>query len=104
MPNQVVSDSVEAWYLALDTFDKIRDLKQMSSAISLADYDTGGKFLLATTLESESALNLTGVSLSNSNTLELRLNLANATQKTIHIFTEYTTIAKTFVNSTSVKI
>jgi hypothetical protein len=103
-PNQVVTDEIEAWYMSQDTFDKIRDIKHSSSAVSLADYQTGGKFLLGTALESDSALNLSGVSLSNSNTLELRLNLQNAVERTLHIFTEYTTVSRTFVNSTNVKI
>jgi hypothetical protein len=103
-PKAPVTNSTEAWFMAEDTFDKIRDVKQMSSDVTLADYDTGGKFLIAAPLESESLLNLTGVSLSNSNTLALELNLTNSDEKTIHIFTEYTTVSKTFVNSTSIKI
>lgn len=103
-PNQIVSNDTEAWYLAEDTYDKIRDIKLASSAVNLADYQTGGKFLVGTTLESESALNLSGVSLSNSNTLELRLEMNNSTEKNLYIFTEYTAVSKTFVNTSSIKI
>jgi hypothetical protein len=103
-PKSVVTDDVEAWYLSTDTFNKIRDIKTSSAAITLQEYQEDGKFLLSAPIESESALNLSGVSLSNSNTLALELTVSNSTEKSIHIFTEYTTVARTFVNSTSIKI
>ncbi len=105
-PQQVVKDNVESWYIAESAFNKTRDWRTTPSFIRKADYDAGGKFLVASSLETDGNLNLSGVPLNNSNTLELRMTVTNAVtaDKTFHTFLRYTTVARTFVNKTSIKI
>ena len=105
-PNQTVFDPIESWYLALATFDKVRDIEQNPSNVSSSDYLSGGKFLLGHPLERDSRLNLSGIPLNNSSVLELRVQIAAANTETqqYQIFIEFISVARTFVNKTSLKI
>jgi len=98
-----LAETTEAWYISLGAFNKMRDIRTFPANVDKIDYDTGGKFLVAVPLETDSLLNLSGVPLNNSNVLELRMSVTGA-EKTFHIFVEYISIARTFINKTSIKI
>ena len=105
-PQQAVTKPKEAFYVSESTFGKITQLHSTASNISIDEYQTGGKFLLGTSLESNGYLNLTGVPLNNSNVAELSLTLANGSglSREINVFIEFTTVSRTFINRTSIKI
>lgn len=105
-PQQAVTKSKEAFYVSESTFNKITELHTTASNVSIDQYETGGKFLVGTSLESNGALNLSGVPLNNSNVAELRLGLLNSAglSREINVFIEFITVARTFINQTSIKI
>jgi hypothetical protein len=103
-PQQTVTDEVEAWYVSESAFCKTRDLEKYPSNVSLADYNTGGKYVVAHPLETDDRLNLSGIPLNNSSVLELRLTQGLATNRETHIWIEYVSVSRTFINRTSLKI
>lgn len=103
-PQQTVTNSTEAWYVSEGAFNKLRDMMTFPANVSKTDYDTGGKFLVATALETDSLLNLSGIPLNNSNVLELRMTVTGGLETTYEIFVEYISIARTFINKTNIKI
>jgi len=73
-PQQVVQDTTEAWYVSSGAFNKNRDIQTFPANVDQNQYNTGGnltptsegedglgKFILATALETDSLLNLSGV-------------------------------------------
>jgi hypothetical protein len=105
-PKETVQTDVEAWYVTESSLDKMRDLKTFPSNVALADYQTGGKFLIGAAIETDSRLNLTGCPINNSNVLELRtlLTAAPVGGRNIDIFIEFISVARTFINNTTLKI
>lgn len=103
-PQQTVTDTTEAWYISEGAFNKVRDMMTFPANVSKNDYDAGGKFLVATSLETDSLLNLSGIPLNNSNVLELRMTVTGGNENTYEIFVEYISIARTFINKTNIKI
>jgi hypothetical protein len=105
-PQQSVTNKEVAKYISDATFDKNRDIRSNPSSVSAADYNTGGKFMVGHPLETDDRLNLSGIPLNNSSVLELRLGLANAGAVTreLNLFIEYISVARTFINKTSIKI
>ena len=105
-PQQAVTKAKEAFYVSESTFGKITEVHTTAANVSIAEYETGGKFLVGTSLESNGALNLSGVPLNNSNVAELRLGLLNGSglSREIDVFIEFITVARTFINRTSIKI
>jgi hypothetical protein len=110
-PQQVVQDTTEAWYVSLSAFNKNRDIQTFPANVDQDMYEaTGnganglGKFVLATALETDSLLNLSGVPLNNSNVLELRATTSFGSAHTYHLFLEYISVSRTFINKSSIKI
>ena len=105
-PQQAVTKPKEAFYVSESTFGKITEIHSTASNVSIDQYESAGKFLVGTSLESNGALNLSGVPLNNSNVAELRLSLLNSSglSREIDVFIEYVTVARTFINRTSIKI
>jgi hypothetical protein len=104
-PQNPIDNDVESWYVTSSCFNKTADTNHPAS-LSLADFNTGNKFLMGVPLETHSKLNLSGLGINNSSVLELRLNLLNAGGLTrqLVVFMEYTSVARTYVNKTSIKI
>lgn len=96
-PQQTVSSDMEAWFIASSAFPT-------DASVGLTEYQTGGKFLLAHPLETDDRLNLAGIPLNNSNVLEFRLEMSTSINREYHAFIEFVTVAKTFINKTSIKI
>jgi hypothetical protein len=103
-PQQPLKNDIESWYVASSAFQKNKDSTSFPSSVSLVDYQTAGKFLMAHPLETDDKLNLSGVPLNNSNVLELRLTMATSVNREYHVVMEYVSVARTFVNKTSIKI
>ena len=108
-PQKVVADnSVESWYLSLACFNKLRDVQTNPPNIGLLDFNANGKSLYAMPLETDSLLNLSGIPLNNSSVAELRMELdtvaPNDVAKDCVIFIEFSAVARTFINRTSLKI
>lgn len=105
-PQQKINDVVEAWYVTECCWDKMRDIKSFPSNLQLADYLVQAKFAIGHGLETDDRLNLSGVPLNNSNVLELRMETENddGISRQFEIMIEYITVARTFINQTSIKI
>lgn len=103
-PNKMVSNTAEAWYITCAAFDSKNKLGKCSSML-FDEYETKGKFVMAVPIETDSRLNLSGLPLNNSNVLELRSSFdSKGVSLEYNIFIEHITIARTFVNQTSIKI
>ena len=73
--------------------------------MTLDQYIIGGKFVIAVPIETDSRLNLSGIPLNDSNVLELRCAFGTSGSSLEYdIFIEHITIARTFVNQTTIKI
>jgi hypothetical protein len=103
-PQQTITNNVEAWYVSESAFSKTRDIEKTPSDVSLIDYNTNGKYVVAHPLETDERLNLSGIPLNNSNVLELRLTQNLATNREHQIFIQYSAVCRTFINRTSLKI
>lgn len=103
-PQQALTDSVEMWYVAEAAVDKVRDWKDMGSNVTLANYQTGGRYMGGVPLETDSRLNLSGIPINNSSVLEFRTTVNDATNKEFHIFLEYLAVCRTHVNRSTLKI
>ena len=102
-PQKAISDLTEAYYVTTSCFNN--QMKNNEHTVNMADYTEGGRFLMGVPLESDSLLNLSGIPLNNSNVCELRAEIdANGDQLDYIIFIEHITVAKTFINKTSIKI
>lgn len=103
-PQNVIDDVTEAWYVTNAAFDKNRDALD-ANGLQYSTYVTNGKFTVGVPLQTHDRLNLSGLPINNSSVLELRLTLVpSAESREITTFMEYITVARTFVNKTSVKI
>ena len=79
-------------------------MQTVPSNINLAEYAAGGKFVIGVPIETDSRLNLSGVPLNNSNVLELRCSIAAGGSNLEYVlYIEYITVARCFINSTSIK-
>ena len=113
-PMQQIQRSSELWAVAASTFDGLRNIEYQPNQVNYVDFQTGGKLLLGSSLETSDRLNLSGLPLNNSNTLELRFtqkaggNSVGVTNSTTAleavIFVEYVSVTKTSINRTSLRI
>jgi hypothetical protein len=105
-PQKFVDSEAEALFISCATFDKIRDMRTNACPVAVEDYETGGKFIVGHPLETDDRLNLSGIPLNNSSVLELRMEVKNTggVSRQFEIFIEYISVARTFVNRTTLKI
>ena len=107
-PNTAISDASalvagpENFQMALQCFNKYNT--SISSSVKYVDYTTNGSLVLGTTLERSTALDLTGIPLSNSRVLALNATFANATTVTCYLFLEYVTLARVFISNCTVEV
>ena len=107
-PNTAISNdnplicAPENYQMALQTFNKFNTA--LSSNVALEDYQTNGLFVLGTTLERSTALNLTGIPLSNSRVLALNATFKSSTPTTCYMFLEYVTLARVFISNCTVEV
>jgi hypothetical protein len=103
-PQKFVDSESEAMFITQATFDKIRDIRSNPCDVSLEDYQGKGKFLVGHPLETDDRLNVSGIPLNNSNTLELRMEMEAGVSRQYEIFIEFIAVCRTFVNKTTLKI
>jgi hypothetical protein len=113
-PQSVVTRPSEYWALANATFDELRKLEYQPNQVTYNAFNTGGKLLLGTSLETSDRLNLAGLPINNSSVCELRLQLQDGTNSQgpttatdavdAYIFLEYISVTKTNVNRTTLRI
>ena len=105
-PTKAVDSIAEALYIAYSTFDKSRDLMTNPCRVRYEEYDVGGKFLIGHPLETDDRLNLSGIPLNNSSVLELRADFANPNNefRSCELIIEFISVARTFLNKTTLKI
>lgn len=102
-PKKLVSNIAEAWYVTSAAFNN--NFESMPNPMTLSDYIDGGMFVIGVPLETDTRLNLSGLPTNNSNVLEVRIELdAKGEDLEYIIFIEHITVARTFINKTSIKI
>jgi len=92
----------ENFQMALQCFNKFNTTS--SSNVNYENYVNGGSLILGTTLERSTALNLTGIPLSNSRVLALNATFDDATPTTCYLFLEYVTLARVFISNCTVEV
>ena len=103
-PKKEITDIYESLYVTSSCFNKTTDMHTFPSNINLVEYATGGKFVIGVPIETDSRLNLSGVPLNNSNVLELRCSIAAGGSNLEYVlYIEYITVARCFINQTSIK-
>lgn len=103
-PKKEITDVFESLYVTSACFNKTTEMQTFPSNIDLNDYVVRGKFVIGVPIETDSRLNLSGVPLNNSNVLELRCSIAARGSNLEYVlFIEYITVARVFINSTSIK-
>lgn len=107
-PNTAISDTdpaiaaPENFQMALQCFSKYNTV--ISSSVKYSDYIGAGSLILGTTLERSTALDLTGIPLSNSRVLALNATFSNDNAKTCYLFLEYVTLARVFISNCTVEV
>jgi len=107
-PNSVIQNdnpliaAPENYQMALQNFSKYNSA--LSSNSTFENY-IQNLFLLGTTLERSTALDLTGIQLSNSRVLALNVTFADtATANSAYLFLEYVTLARVFISNCTVEV
>jgi len=107
-PNSVIQNdnpliaAPENYQMALQNFSKYNTA--LSSNATFENY-IQNLFLLGTTLERSTALDLTGIPLSNSRVLALNVTFADAaTANSAYLFLEYVTLARVFISNCTVEV
>lgn len=99
--NPVVA-AAENYQMALENFNKYNT--NLSSNLSFTDY-LNTFYVLATTLERSTTLDLTGIPLSNSRVLALNAVFADApAADNAFLFLEYVTLARVFISNCTVEV
>jgi hypothetical protein len=105
-PNQEVidaSDGVEAYMMAQETYDKLKHpYSEGSVALSSFKAKHG---ILAASFERDTSLNLSGLPLNNSRTLELNATYAAVAEPLdVITFLQYCCVSRSYIDNTSVSI
>ena len=100
-PQQKLENTAEIYYYAQRAFQKVESPYKMNS-ISLDDFK-GTEALAAVTLERSNVLELSGLPVNNSRSLQLELDYDGAANRDIDVFMHYVQLARVFVNNVLVK-
>ena len=92
----------ENFQMALQCFNKFNTT--ISASVTYPEYSFGGSLILGTTLERSTALDLTGIPLSNSRVLALNATFATADPTTCYLFLQYVTLARVFISNCTVEV
>ena len=108
-PQQKVVSQKEGYFVSLDAMgDRNRNSYQTSGNVSYAEYDnstgTGAFNVMAAGFETNQLLNLSGVPINNSNTLELQATVDGGGNTDYFTFMEYVCVARAFLTNVSVKL
>ena len=113
-PQQLVKKSTEYWAIANSCFDQLRKFEYRPNQVDFLTF-RDGKALLATSLETNDRLNLSGLPINNSSVAEFRFTQkigtfqdGTATQATSPIeaiiFIEFISVTRTSLNRTNLRI
>jgi len=100
-PQQKLENTPEIYYYAQRAFQKVESPYKMNS-ISLDDFK-GSEAIAAVTLERSNVLELSGLPVNNSRSLQLELDYGTAVSRDIDIYMHYVQLARIFVNNVLVK-
>jgi hypothetical protein len=101
IPNSKVTKPVEAYSLAQIAFNKFKQ-NSAENSISVKDYLKNGRAVIASDLE-RSAIDLSGVSISNSKVLAWEANYGSATDRTVNVWIQFTRALTIFLTNTLVQ-
>ena len=91
-------DAVEAFQTALMAFNKYKH-PDFDSSVSYDDFKTGGRAVMAVSLERDAALELSGLPLNNSRLLELLATEAPSAARNVYVCLEYTCTFRAYVDN-----
>lgn len=107
-PNSAISGtsaqvSAENYQMALQTFN--RYASPFNPRVTFKQFRDGA-YIMSTTFERSTALDLAGIPLSNSRVLALNATFADSatTAKTSYLFLEYITLARVFISNCTVEV
>ena len=101
-PQQKLENTPEIYYYSQRAFQKVESPFKMNS-ISLDDFK-GSEAIAAVTLERSNVLELSGLPVNNSRSLQLELDYSGAGQdRDIDVFMHYVQLARVFVNNVLIK-
>lgn len=114
-PQQTVTRPTEFWAIANSAFDMLRKFQYHPNQVNYQTFTLGGKSLLATSLETNDRLNLSGLPINNSSVAEFRFTqkagtdsagggTANTAAIVAVIFAEFISVTKTSLNRTTLRI
>lgn len=99
-----IIDGVEPYKQVLEVFDKSRN-SWYPPNVTLVDYVTNGKGVLAVVMEKDQSLDCSGLPVNNSRVLELNANfLTTVPNREVLIFLDYNSVSRSYVDNTSVNI
>tara|TARA_R110000765_G_scaffold254975_4_gene355774 strand:+ start:4038 stop:5384 length:1347 start_codon:yes stop_codon:yes gene_type:complete len=101
IPNSKVTKAVECYSLAQIAFNKYKQ-NSAENSVSLKDYLENGRAVIASDLE-RSAIDLSGVSISNSKVLAWEANYAVGTPRTVNVWIQFTRALTVFLTNTLVQ-
>lgn len=106
-PIQAISDpnvdAVEAYVQAMMTFDKLKN-PEVESSVQYSDFKTGGRAIMAVSLEKDTALNFSGLPVNNSRVLETLATVSALATRNVVTFLEYSAVARAYVDNTALSI
>ena len=102
-PQQRVDSTVEGYYTTLNIYNKNDTDGWFSNDLSYDEYLEDFS-IMGAGFETDSRLNLTGVPINNSATLELQTNVTAAEEYKWFVFLEYVAVARSFLTNVDVKI
>lgn len=106
-PIQAISDplvdGVEAYAQALEMWDKLKH-PEVESSVSYADFQTGGRALMAVSLEKDTALNFSGLPVNNSRVLETLATVTALSTRNVVTFLEYSVVLRQYVDNSALSI
>jgi len=100
-PQQKLERTAEIYYYAQRSFQKVESPYKMNS-ISLDDFK-GDEAIAAVTLERSNVLELSGLPVNNSRSLQVELDYENAKSRDIDVYLSYLQLARVFISNVLVK-
>ena len=96
-------DGVESYVQALQMFDKLKH-PEVESSVQYSDFKTGGRAIMAVSLEKDTALNFSGLPINNSRVLETLATVGTLATRNVVTFLEYSSVSRAYVDNTAVSI
>jgi len=103
-PLEKLSKVPNYWAIANSAFDEIRNIEWRPNQVDYAGFTTGGKAVLAASLDMSDRINLSGSKINNSSVLELRLALSSTEPIDVVLFLQFTAEVRTSGSRSVLKI